>query len=55
MRKKERENLRENRKGWVTKHSAGRTARSDTSHQHVDEESLASMRKLQTAEKPRTA
>ena len=34
-----------------TKDSAGRAARSDTSHQNVDGESLASVRRMPTAEK----
>ena len=45
------EDIQENRKVVKTKHSAGRAARSDTSHQNVDGEPPTSMRKIQTAEK----
>ena len=45
-----REDVQENRKVEDTKDRAGRAARSDTSHQNVDGESLTSMRKMQTTE-----
>ena len=45
-----REDVQENRKVEDTKDRAGRAARSDTSYQTVDGESLTSMRKMQTAE-----
>ena len=45
-----REDIRENRKAGVNEDSAGHAARSDTRRQNVDEESPASMRKVQTAE-----
>ena len=40
-----------NRKVGDTGDSSGRAARSDTSHQNVDGESLTSMREMQPAEK----
>ena len=45
-----REDVHENRKVGDIKDRAGRAARSDTSHQNVDGESLSPMRKMQTAE-----
>ena len=46
-----REDFQENRKVWDTKDSAGRAARSDTSHENVSGRSTGSMRKMQVTEK----